>query len=79
VRSRLRCGDDPAALPRTEIARRGVEEGWFDGDFERIGRDYYSSTALSPASPEDRERILNLQRLFGLAVEFPKCGARSTG
>lgn len=58
--------------PRTEIARMAVAEGWFDGDYERIGWDYYSSTPLRSPSDDDRKRIFNLQRLFGLAVEFPE-------
>lgn len=74
----VECGVDYAAAtilqpyPRTEIARTAAEQGWFDGDFERIGWDYYSSMALRAPSDEDRRRILNLQRLFGLAVEFPE-------
>jgi len=74
----IECRVDYAAAtilqpyPKTEIARRAAAEGWFDGDYDRIGYDYYSSTPLASPSEDDRKRILNLQRLFGLAVEFPE-------
>lgn len=78
----VECAVDYAAAtilqpyPRTEIARRTVMAGEFDGDFDRLGRDYYSSTPLRSIAAEDRTRILNLQRLFGLAVEFPEVRKR---
>jgi len=81
----VECGVDYAAAtilqpyPRTEIARRGVAEGWFDGDFERIGRDMFDqlyrdserwgglvmSIALHPYMMGAPHRVRYLDRLLG--------------
>jgi radical SAM superfamily enzyme YgiQ (UPF0313 family) len=72
------CGVDFAAAtilqpyPGTEIARQATESGLFDGDFERLDYSYFGESPLRFPSTRDRDRITNLQRLFGLAVEFPE-------
>jgi anaerobic magnesium-protoporphyrin IX monomethyl ester cyclase len=62
--------------PGTELARRAVEQGHFDGDFDRLRYSYFASSPLRFPSARDRDRITNLQRLFGLAVEFPEVRRR---
>ena len=57
--------------PRTRLTDYAVEHGFFDGNFDRLSDDYYSSSALRAPSPGDERRLQNLQRLFALAVEFP--------
>jgi anaerobic magnesium-protoporphyrin IX monomethyl ester cyclase len=58
--------------PGTPLGERAVREGWYDGDHDRIG---YSYLAISPFKFDDdrqRDRIERLQKLMGLAVEFPE-------
>jgi radical SAM superfamily enzyme YgiQ (UPF0313 family) len=74
------CGVDHAGAtilqpyPATELARRGVAEGWFDGQFDRLGASYFAGSQLR-MDPSERDRFTNLQRLFSLAVEFPEIRA----
>ncbi len=57
--------------PRTFLTDQAIAQGLFDGDFDQLEDNYYSSTPLDQFAPEERLRIENLQRLFALAVEFP--------
>lgn len=72
------CGVDHAATtilqpyPGTELSRWAVEHGHFHGDFERLGYSYFDPSPFAFGDPRHRDRITNLQRLFGLAVEFPE-------
>ena len=76
------CGADYAGAtiyqpyPGTALAQRCVDEGWFDGDFDALSYSYFAESPLRFASQADRDRITNLQRLFGLAVEFPEVRSR---
>jgi radical SAM superfamily enzyme YgiQ (UPF0313 family) len=62
--------------PGTELARWAIERGYFDGRFDRLGYSYFAPSPLRFRSPRDRDRVTNLQRLFGLAVEFPEVRSR---
>jgi len=70
------CGVDYAMTmimqpyPRTEIAEYAVKQGCFDGDFDKLDYDYYSTSVLSPPGRQ-RHMIENIQRLFAVGVEFP--------
>jgi radical SAM superfamily enzyme YgiQ (UPF0313 family) len=76
------CGIDHAAAtilqpyPGTEIARWAIEHGHFDGNFDRLGYSYFAPSPFRFASERERDRITNLQRLFGLAVEMPEVRTR---
>lgn len=72
------CGVDFGAAtilqpyPGTEIARRAMADGLFDGDFDRLEYTYFGASPLTFERERDRHRITNLQRLFSFAVEFPE-------
>lgn len=72
------CGVNFAAAtilqpyPGTELARWAVEQGHFDGDFDRLSYSYFDPSPMRFPSERDRDRITNLQRLFSYAVEFPE-------
>lgn len=75
------CGVDFAAAtvlqpyPGTEIARRAIDAGHFDGDFDRLDYSYFGDSPFAfPA--QHKARITNLQRLFSFAVEFPEVRRR---
>lgn len=75
------CGVDFAAAtvlqpyPGTEIARRAIAAGHFDGDFDRLDYSYFGDSPFAFAEPH-KARITNLQRLFSFAVEFPEVRRR---
>ena len=76
------CGVDFGAAtilqpyPGTEIARRAVAAGLFDGDFDRLEYTYFAPSPLHFPRERDRHRVTNLQRLFSFAVEFPEVRRR---
>jgi len=76
------CGTDYAATtiyqpyPETELARRCVAEGRFDGDFDTLQYSYFAESPLRFSSQRERDRVTNLQRLFSYAVEFPEVRSR---
>jgi anaerobic magnesium-protoporphyrin IX monomethyl ester cyclase len=55
--------------PRTELGEYAADEGYFGGDPAQIPRFYYDG---SPLRLERKNEIENLQKLFALAVRFPK-------
>jgi radical SAM superfamily enzyme YgiQ (UPF0313 family) len=59
-------------FPGTELARRVVREGLFDGNFDALSSSYFQPAPLRFPSAGDRRRIVNLQRLMALAVSFPE-------
>ena len=76
------CGVDFGAAtilqpyPGTEIARRAIADGLFDGDFDRLEYSYFGASPLVFERERDRHRVTNLQRLFSFAVEFPEVRRR---
>jgi radical SAM superfamily enzyme YgiQ (UPF0313 family) len=59
-------------FPGTEITRRAREQGLFDGDFDALDCSYFQPSPMRfGADAQDRQRIVNLQRLMALAVSFP--------
>ncbi len=80
LRLNQRCGVDYALAmifqpyPGTELGRRAVREGLFDGDFGRIDYNYYLRSALRFADDAALRRVENLQKLFALLVEAPWLG-----
>ena len=71
------CGVDLGAAtimqpyPGTELARRAVAQGLFDGDYSRLEYSYFSPSPMRFPSARARDQVTNLQRLFSYAVEFP--------
>jgi anaerobic magnesium-protoporphyrin IX monomethyl ester cyclase len=72
------CGVDLAAAtilqpyPGTAIAAWAQQHGYFDGNYERLGYSYFDASPFAYPSPQARDRVTNLQRLFSYAVEFPE-------
>ncbi len=58
--------------PSTEIARRAERMGVFNGDFDALGSSYFCPSTIRFRNATEQKRILNLQRLMALAVEFPE-------
>jgi anaerobic magnesium-protoporphyrin IX monomethyl ester cyclase len=58
--------------PRTVLSEWAIERGYFDGDFDRIDTNYYSTCQMREQVAGDRKRIERLQRLFAVAVHFPE-------
>jgi anaerobic magnesium-protoporphyrin IX monomethyl ester cyclase len=58
--------------PKLEMTRYAVEQGFFDGDFDRLSQNYYHDTSLSFAGGErDRRRIINLRCFFSILARHP--------
>ena len=57
--------------PRTGIAKYAVENGYFDGDYDRIDDSYYTESVLRFSSPDERRRIENLHKLFAITAALP--------
>lgn len=76
------CGVDFAAAtilqpyPGTEIARMAEADGLFDGDFDRLDPSYFGASPLVFPDEGHHRRLMNLQRLFSFAVEFPEVRRR---
>lgn len=72
------CGVDLAAAtilqpyPATAIASWAEANGYFDGNYDRLGYSYFDPSPFRYTNPHDRDRVTNLQRLFSYAVEFPE-------
>lgn len=72
------CGIDHASAtilqpyPGTALAQWAVEQGLYQGDFERLGMSYFNPSPFSHFSEQDRMKITNLSRLFSLAAEYPE-------
>ena len=56
-------------LPLTEYA---IQEGYFDGDFDRLGANYYHGSPLRFDDARDRNRIQNLRSFFNLLSHHPR-------
>jgi radical SAM superfamily enzyme YgiQ (UPF0313 family) len=57
--------------PKLPITRFAAAGGHFDGDYGRIGPDYFFHSPLTWPSPRERRRVEHLHHLFGLAVRAP--------
>lgn len=57
--------------PRTELGEYCVEHGYFDGDYDRIRSNYKIESVLEFKDPKEMRKCQNLQKLFGITVEFP--------
>jgi len=57
--------------PGTGIAKYAVENGHFDGDWDRIDESYYTESVLTFSSPAEKRQIENLHKLFAVAAALP--------
>jgi radical SAM superfamily enzyme YgiQ (UPF0313 family) len=60
-----------APYPKLEMTRYAIENGYFDGDFDRLNSNYYHDSVLRFDDPEDKKRILNLRCFFSLLAHHP--------
>ncbi|MCW1296481.1 MAG: B12-binding domain-containing radical SAM protein [Candidatus Parvarchaeota archaeon] len=76
IKLNIQCGVDYPVImlwqpyPRTELAEYAIQNGYFDGDYERIDFSYYSNSVIKFKKGE-KEKIENLQKLGAIAVEAP--------
>jgi len=77
----IACGADFAEAtllqpyPGTAIARWAMRKGHFDGDFDVVDYSYLSTSPFRYEDTRERDRLERLQKLLGLAVEFPEVRA----
>jgi radical SAM superfamily enzyme YgiQ (UPF0313 family) len=77
VELNIRCKvDNPISTlfqpyPKTKLGEYALEEGYFSGDFDSLGKSYFGKSQLRFSSEKEKERIENLQKFFGIAVRFP--------
>ncbi len=57
--------------PKTKLGEYAVKVGYFNGDFDSLGKSYFGLSPLKFSSSLEKRKIENLQRFFGLAVNFP--------
>lgn len=57
--------------PGLPLTRHAVREGWFDGDFGKLGKDYYRTSPLEFPSRTEKDRIVNLRCFFSFLVRHP--------
>lgn len=55
--------------PKTELGERCLKEGIYTGDFSDLNSDFFDKSILNI---ENRNEIANLQKLFAIAVKYPK-------
>ena len=58
--------------PGLPLTRYAVKQGYFHGDFDRIGTNYYHSSLLTFASEKERNQIVNLRSFFSLLARHPR-------
>jgi len=73
----IKCNPDYAWVsifqpyPGTELGKFSIEKGFFSGDFNDIGSNFFDSSKLD--FPEEyKNQISNLQKLFAIFVEYPE-------
>jgi radical SAM superfamily enzyme YgiQ (UPF0313 family) len=77
LRLNQQCGIDyPLAMlfqpyPGTELARRAIAAGHFDGSYDQIEYNYYLRSPLAFRSERERFETENLQKFFAILVEAP--------
>jgi anaerobic magnesium-protoporphyrin IX monomethyl ester cyclase len=58
--------------PRTELGDYAREHGYIEGSLEDIDPSAWERSVLRFGSPEEKRQIENLNKLFALAVEWPR-------
>ncbi|MBU1701891.1 MAG: B12-binding domain-containing radical SAM protein [Candidatus Eisenbacteria bacterium] len=57
--------------PKLKMTQYAIENGYFDGDFDRLNHNYYHDSILSFNSEIDKRRILNLRCFFSVLARHP--------
>ncbi len=52
--------------PKLEMTRFAIENGYFDGDYDRLNHNYYHDSVLRFATEQDRRKVLNLRCFFSV-------------
>jgi anaerobic magnesium-protoporphyrin IX monomethyl ester cyclase len=58
--------------PKTELGEWAYREGWMLGSFDDLSGSVSDDTQINFGSAAEKRQIENLQKLFALAVEFPR-------
>jgi radical SAM superfamily enzyme YgiQ (UPF0313 family) len=58
--------------PRTALGEYAREHGYFQGSVDDIDDSAWECSVLTFASPAEKQQIENLNKLFALAVEWPR-------
>jgi len=58
--------------PGLPLTRYAVAQGYFDGNFDKIGTNYYHGSVLTFASEDERNRIVNLRSFFSVLARHPR-------
>jgi radical SAM superfamily enzyme YgiQ (UPF0313 family) len=58
--------------PRTELGEYARENGYVEGDLEDIDPSAWERSVLAFSSPAEKRQIENFNKLFALAVEWPR-------
>ncbi len=58
--------------PRTALGEWAYEHGWMMGSFDDLSGSVSDDTVIKFGSEAEKRQIENLQKLFALAVEFPR-------
>lgn len=54
--------------PKTELGDYAIEMGFFDGDIDKIGETSWRKSVIVM---DNKDKVINLQKLFSIIVEFP--------
>ncbi len=57
--------------PKLEMTRFAIENGHFDGNFDRLNDNYYHSSVINFRSELEKAQILNLRCFFSLLSRHP--------
>jgi anaerobic magnesium-protoporphyrin IX monomethyl ester cyclase len=57
--------------PKLEMTQFAIDNGYFDGDFDKLSTNYYHGTVIEFDDPKDKLRILNLRCFFSMLPHHP--------
>ena len=57
--------------PKLEMTQFAIDNGYFDGDFDKLESNYYHGTVIKFDNPGDKRRILNLRCFFSVLAHHP--------
>jgi hypothetical protein len=57
--------------PGTELSQYAIDNGYFDGDYDKVMHTFHVDSLLRFDDETERKMMTRLHKLFGLMVEFP--------
>jgi anaerobic magnesium-protoporphyrin IX monomethyl ester cyclase len=60
--------------PSNELTDYAIQNGYFDGNSDRVDYTFHGRTAMKFSSRRERRMFTNLHRLFGIMAEWPSLG-----